>query len=465
MGFSRALRGLGGAALAGALVVAGAPAAHADQARDAQWAIGSSGYEAATAVWPHSTGKGVTVAVIDSGVRATQVDLRGQVLQGTDFAFGGNGQSDHSPECHGTAMASLIAAHGHGPGGQDGIMGLAPGAKILPIGVGRGVAGQGTNYVPQAIRYAVDHGAKVISISLAAAAPAPDEQAAVAYAERHNVVVVAGSGNDGSTTDMYPASDPGVIKVGAVDKTGNVWSGSNAGGVVVAAPGVDIVHDSCGSDTEMSKGSGTSDATAYVAAIAALYRSTHPDLTQGQIVNYIVKTAILPKGLTAPDSHYGYGIASPDLKMAVTPGPASGPLPQASAAAGSGSGAGDNSSASPGATNTTASGSGSSSSSSGMMIVLGGLAAVVVIVVIVIIVVRSRRGGGGGGGTGGGGGAEPGYPTYPQGPQGYPQQAPQGYQPPTGQYGQQPPNPYGGGGQPYPPQPGQGQGYGGGQGR
>jgi hypothetical protein len=74
------------------------------------------------------------------------------VLQGTDFAFGGNGQTDHSPEGHGTAMASLIAGHGHGPNGEDGIMGLAPGAKILPIGVGTGADSVGANYVAQAIR-------------------------------------------------------------------------------------------------------------------------------------------------------------------------------------------------------------------------------------------------------------------------------------------------------------------------
>ncbi|SEL67074.1 Serine protease, subtilisin family [Streptacidiphilus jiangxiensis] len=411
--------------------------------------LGASGYDAAKVVWPHTTGKGITVALIDSGVRATQVDLRGQILQGTDFAFGGNGQTDHSPEGHGTQMASVIAGHGHGPNGEDGIMGLAPGVKILPIGIGTGVQGQGQDYVPQAIRYAVDHGAQVINMSIGSAGADPVEESAVAYAEQHNVVLVAAAGNDGGNDKQYPASWPGVIKVGAVDKTGKLSSESQTGGITVVAPGVDILSDGAGSDTEMRMAHGTSDATAVVSALAALYRSAHPSLTAGQIVNYIIKTAILPKGLTAPDPGFGYGIASPDFKMAVDAGPAAGPLPQATDPLNQG-GTGANSSASPD-TSTTASGSGSSSST--IVIVLGALAALVVVVVVIVVIARSRRGGGGGGNSGG-----PGYPQAQ--PQYQPQ--PQAYQPPTGQYGQQPPqNPYNNGGQQYPPQ----QGYGGNQGR
>ncbi|WP_236654558.1 S8 family serine peptidase, partial [Streptacidiphilus anmyonensis] len=394
-------------------------------------------------VWPHSTGKGVVVAVIDSGVRATHVDLRGQVLEGKDFAFGGDGQTDHSPEGHGTQMASLIAGHGHGPNGDDGIMGLAPGAKILPVGIGTGVLGQGPYVVPQAIRYAVDHGAQVVSMSFGIGSPNPVEESAVAYAEQHNVVLVAASGNDGTSEKQYPASWPGVIKVGAVDKTGKLTQESQTGGVTVVAPGADIVSDTNGSDTQMFMGHGTSDSTAYVAAIAALYRSAHPNLTAGQIVNYIIKTAIPPQGITTPDPGYGYGIASPDLTMAVSPGPASGPLPQATdPLKSSGSASGGSS------RNDTAS---SSSSSSSMGIIIGVLGGLVVLVIIVVVLVRNRRGGGGGGngGAGGGNGGQPAYAAQPQ-----------AYQPPTGQYGgqspygqpPQQPNPYGGGNQQYPPQ-------------
>jgi subtilisin family serine protease len=432
MGFSRALRSLGGAALAGALVVGLAPVAHADDARNTQWAL--QVYKASQYVWPKSTGKGVTVAVIDSGVRATHEDLTGQVLSGTDFQFGGNGQTDHSAEFHGTLVASLIAGHGHGPNGEDGIKGLAPDAKILPVGVGPGDANAagGTNYLPQAIRYAVDHGAQVINMSLGNGDSDAVEESAVAYAEQHNVVLVSAAGNDGADVKEYPASWPGVVKVGAVDKTGALWSNSDTGGITVAAPGARVLGDGGDSDTGYRMGDGTSYATAYVSAIAALYRSAHPNLTAGQIVNY--------------------------LNMTVVPGPAAGPLPQATdplkqPSAGS--------SATPCTTNTASSSSGGSS----MGLILGGLAAVVIVVITIVVVARSRRGGGGGGNGGvGGSGGQPGYPAYPQVQQ--PQQA---YQPPMGHYGQnpygQPPqqqNPYGGAPNPqqYPPQ----QGYGG-QGR
>ncbi|WP_243639111.1 S8 family serine peptidase [Streptacidiphilus pinicola] len=430
--------------------------AHADDARNTQWAL--KDYQATNAVWPKSTGKGVIVAVIDSGVRATQVDLTGQVLPGKDFQFGGNGQTDHSPEYHGTGIASLIAGHGHGPNGEDGIMGLAPGAKILPVGVGPGLAVAGTDYTGQAVRWAVDHGAQVINMSIGGPDNDAVTEADMAYAEEHNVVLVAASGNDGVSVPQYPASYPGVIKVGAVDQNAKLWSNSNTGGVTVVAPGVQVLADG---DTGYRMGDGTSLACAYVSAIAALYRSAHPNLTAGQIVNYIIKTAIMPKGHTAPDPGLGYGIASPDLNMSVAPGPAAGPLPQATA--GSASTTGGSTSSSAPSTTTTASSSSSGGSSMGL--ILGVLAGVVIVVIIIVVVIRSRRRGGGGGGNGGGGG-QPAYPAYPQAQP--PQQA---YQPPTGQYGQggspygqQPPqqqNPYGGAPNPqqYPPQ----QGYGGGQ--
>ncbi|WP_052442912.1 S8 family serine peptidase [Streptacidiphilus neutrinimicus] len=416
-----------------------APAAHADTARNTQWAL--TDYKASQYVWPKSTGKGVTVAVIDSGVRATHVDLAGQVLPGTDFQFGGNGQTDHSPEFHGTLVASLIAGHGHGPNGEDGIMGLAPGAKILPIGIGPGNAGPGTDYTTKAIRYAVDHGAEVINMSIGGPDNDSVTEAAVAYAEEHNVVLVAAAGNDGISDPQYPASYPGVIKVGAVDKTGKLWSKSDTGGITVVAPGVSVLGDGGDSDTGYRMGDGTSFATAYVSAIAALYRSAHPNLTAGQIVNYIIKTAIPPNGMTTPDASYGYGIASPDLNMAVVPGPAAGPLPQSSPLP-------SGTSASSGTTTTA---SGSSSGGSSMGIVLGVLGGLVVLVIIVVVIVRSRRGGGGGNGGAGGGGGQPAYVAQGQ--------QPQAYQPPTGQYGGQSPygqapqqNPYGGGNQQYPPQ-------------
>ncbi|MHA6759953.1 S8 family serine peptidase [Streptacidiphilus sp. PAMC 29251] len=457
MGFTRALSAFGGAVLAGALVMASAPVAQADVTRDAQWPL--TAYQMAKNVWPHSTGKGVVVAVIDSGVRATHVDLTGQVLPGTDLVHGGNGQKDYSSIGHGTGLASLIAGHGDGPGGADGIMGMAPDAKILPIGVDPG-NGDTPQVLATAIRYAVDHGASVINLSLGApGAPGAEEEQAIAYAEAHNVVVVACSGNTGTDEDDYPASYPGVVSVGGVDQKGNLWSDSTASShLTVTAPAVGIVRDGGDSNTRQYKSDGTSYSAAYVSAIAALIRSAYPKLTQGQVVNLIIKGADHgPVGSAAHNSTWGYGLARPNFKLWATlaknPGPAAGPLPQTplsgAATAVPGTGA-----AVPHPTNGAHPDSSKSSGAGLVLAVAGGLLLLVVIVVIALIVRRKKNRTPGG--PGGGYGApqqqpspQP-YPPYQQQsypPQQPPYQQPQPQQPPY----YQPPQGSGGGGQQPPP--------------
>ncbi|MDX6316455.1 MAG: hypothetical protein QOF44_5919, partial [Streptomyces sp.] len=151
MGFGRTLRAVSGTVLVGALVFVSAPSASADQVREDQWAL--KAFDAG-AIWKISKGEGVTVAVIDDGVEAHHIDLEGNVVQGKDFIDGGS-TAPNAGDTHGTAMASIIAGHGHGAGDASGVMGLAPKAKILDIrdhgGDNDGLAGS--------IRYAVDHGA------------------------------------------------------------------------------------------------------------------------------------------------------------------------------------------------------------------------------------------------------------------------------------------------------------------
>ncbi|QMU78970.1 S8 family serine peptidase [Streptacidiphilus sp. PB12-B1b] len=308
-----------------------APTAHADAARDKQWPL--QAFEAAKRIWPVTTGKGQIVAVIDTGFRTTHVDLVGQMLPGRNFAP--SSYNVPANEAHGTMMASLVAGHGHGPDGADGIMGLAPGAKILPLTVDLSAADiQGE--VADAIRYAVAHGAGVINMSFGNAFPSSIEQSAVAYAEGHNVVLVAAAGNDGLELADYPASFPGVVDVGGANQDGSMWSGSDYGShIVIVAPGSNVLGDDSGTDTQYSLGNGTSGASAYVAAAAALVRAKFPDLTAGQVVNRLIKTAIDPNakpGQTTPDLHYGYGVVRPDAALTedVPAGPAAGPLAQAS---------------------------------------------------------------------------------------------------------------------------------------
>lgn len=225
-------------------------------------------------------------------------------------------------------------------------MGLAPAAKILSLRVntddGLGVGtGKGDAPVSQAIRYAVDHGATVINLSLGDEFKVPGMDDAIQYAQERDAVIVAASGNDGVGTPNYPASYPGVISVGGVDSSGKIWDKSNYGPhVLLSAPAVDVV--SAGPRRQYGGGSGTSNSTAYVSAAAALLRAKFPDLTAGQIANRLVKTAKLPEsatGLKVPDKHYGYGFIRPysaltaDIPVGSKNGPLPAPSPTPSAAA------------------------------------------------------------------------------------------------------------------------------------
>ncbi|WP_181799464.1 type VII secretion-associated serine protease mycosin [Kitasatospora acidiphila] len=322
----RSMRGMAALA-AGALVwgLAAGPAV-ADNIRDQQWAL--KVYDAPNKVWPISQGDGVTVAVIDTGVNADHQDLTGQVLPGADFS-GEQTDGRVDMQGHGTAMASLIASHGHGD--NAGVMGLAPKAKILPIRLQLSEVGDvqasGGDRFAEALRYAVDHGAKVVSMSISGAMRTnPDDRAAVNYALSRDVLLVAASGNLGSTVE-YPAAFPGVMAVGAVDKTGNIWEKSDQGPELsLVAPGVGITHAGYKSATDYGYSDGTSDATAYVSAIAALVRSKYPDLTAGQVIRRLITTAVAPSdGTAVPNDRYGYGIASPSKALAANPAVDGGP--------------------------------------------------------------------------------------------------------------------------------------------
>nr|WP_316959270.1 type VII secretion-associated serine protease mycosin [Streptomyces sp. TRM68367] len=427
-------------ALTGALLLTSAPGAWADQVRDAQWPL--TVYDAEK-VWKTSEGAGVTVAVIDSGVDASHPDLAGQVLPGKDFTGGGNAHKDE--DGHGTGMASLIAGHGHGVDNSSGVMGLAPKAKILPVRTWTTPNTLKSDDWAAGVRYAVDQGASVINLSLNDSSAYPGSKAAKAieYAQAKDVVVVAGTGNDAGTVN-YPAALPGVVAVSAVDKALNFWSKSNTGNVTVAAPGVETPQADPTSRSGYVVADGTSGSTAYVSAIVALLRSKYPDLTAGQIINRLVKSAsfLQHEGKKAPDKELGYGIARPGtaLTMDIPKGPKQGPLAQSSSSTSTNSGAaaGDNDS--------TSQVKKKKKSSSGNILLIAGIAAAVVVIAVLFAVIRSRRNRGNGG-PGSGGGTPPagtGYPPQPPtGYQQYPNTAPNqgGYPMPPGQQPQQP-NPY-----------------------
>jgi type VII secretion-associated serine protease mycosin len=323
----------GAAAATALLALAGGPAA-ADTIRDRQWAL--SALHAQTA-WRTTKGAGVTVAVLDTGVDATHPDLTGQVLPGKDLIGFGAARGDKTWANHGTAMAAIIAGHGHGPGRGDGVLGLAPEARILPVRVilqekdpkrdeARSKRGDA---LPQGIRWAVDHGADVINLSLgddsATAAPVAAEADAIRYALGKGVVVIASAGNSGDKADRssYPAAYPGVIAVTAVDSRGKHPDFStHRWYAAVSAPGADIVlADPSG---RYYDGLGTSAACAYVSGAAALIRSAYPKLTPLQIRQVLQETARhKPEG--GRSDEMGAGEIDPAAALAAAAGLEPGP--------------------------------------------------------------------------------------------------------------------------------------------
>ncbi|MCH0563580.1 type VII secretion-associated serine protease mycosin [Streptomyces sp. MUM 2J] len=326
-------------ALAALLLVGSSAAlAQADTTRSLQWHLDAMH---ADEMWRTSTGKGVTVAVIDSGVDPTNPDLKGRILDGLDLAPSEASGDEHTDlDGHGTSMAGLIAGTG-AYGGGKGAFGLAPGTKILPIRVpGRGEYNPflSASSFADGIRYAVDHGAKVVNISMGTSYNDASLSNAVKYALEQGSLVFGAVGNSGDEGNpvLYPAATPGVVGVGSIGKNLRRSSFSEYGSQVdMAAPGEEMVH-ACGGKTGLCKGDGTSDATALASASAALIWSKHPTWTNNQILRVMLNTIGAPTDGAKRNDSIGYGIVRPRIALQNPgdPGPADVyPLPDLKAAA------------------------------------------------------------------------------------------------------------------------------------
>ncbi|MFJ3636804.1 type VII secretion-associated serine protease mycosin [Streptomyces sp. NPDC090112] len=321
------------------LLLAGVAAtpAHAESIRSQQWHLDVM---KADEIWTTSTGKGITVAVIDTGVNQIP-ELDGQVLSGKAFPAGDAAVGrDNDYLGHGTGMASMIAATGRHPSG-DGAYGLAPGVKILPIRVPDSMEAASTPAMVEAIRYAADSEARVINISMGLASKPEEDQgraAAVKYALSKGKLLFAAAGNSGDSTNLvaYPAATPGVVGIGAVDRNGEPTKESQHGPQIdLAAPGIDIVA-ACKSNSGLCKTHGTSDATALASASAALLWAAHPDWTNNQVLRVLLNTAGKPVDGSGRNDYVGYGVVRPRVALQTPgdPGPADVyPLPDLAAAA------------------------------------------------------------------------------------------------------------------------------------
>ena len=304
---SRATAAVAAGLAATCIGVAAAPA-FADTVRNQEWWLTSLHV---TKAWLSSRGAGVTVAVLDTGVDTTQPDLAGSVTTGRDFT--GSGRTAGGPfwGVHGTAVASLIAGHGHGPHHADGIIGVAPLAKILsvrvtlenkdPLLANPAVVAALPTAIARGIRYAVRHGAQVIDLPLDPAAQAggttvggsPQERSAVREALAKGVVLVAPSGDNGAGTDTvnYPAAYHGVISVGAFGQgfvKAPFTSLQPYATLTAAGNGVIAANGPAG----YAKMKSTSAASAVVAGIAALIRSQFPTFTPAQVEQALTTSTV-----------------------------------------------------------------------------------------------------------------------------------------------------------------------------
>lgn len=317
--------------LAGLFVAAGvitAPAALADEWRDKQYWLKESGI---TEAWKVSKGAGVKVAVIDSGVDVKHPDLKGAVSGGFDASGSGDAGGQKSigakPE-HGTLVATILAGRGHQPkdaspspvpktgaSGPDGMVGVAPEAEVLSVSTWLGSPNPSgksdQDQIPEAVRWAVDNGARVINISLGSTTPQWPQSwdAAFLYAEQKDVVIVAAAGNrvGGNIQVGAPATIPGVLTVAGVDRKGvaSVDASSQGISIGVAAPAEDLVGGVPGGD--YAEWAGTSGSAPMVSGVAALIRSKWPEMSAEQVINRIVATA-KDAGAPGKDPLYGFGV-------------------------------------------------------------------------------------------------------------------------------------------------------------
>ncbi|MFC5805754.1 type VII secretion-associated serine protease mycosin [Streptomyces formicae] len=276
-------------------------------------------------LWQDTKGKGVRVAVIDTGVDDVNPQLKPAVdaSAGKDFlkpekdavdkAASDRGKTDGTVDevGHGTKVAGIIAAR---PRKGTGFVGLAPEATIIPIRQNDEKNSGKSDTMADAIDHAIAKGAHVINISQDTT-QALDAQSslgqAVARAVAKEIVVVASAGNDGmdgKLKNTYPAAFPGVLAVASSDRNNERAAFSQAGEFVgVAAPGVDVVSTVPGGGQCVDNG--TSFSAPYVAGLAALLRAKHPKWEAHEIIAQIEQTA--ERSINGRDNFVGWGVVDP----------------------------------------------------------------------------------------------------------------------------------------------------------
>ncbi|WGP13061.1 S8 family serine peptidase [Streptomyces sp. SH5] len=298
------------------VVFVGAAQPAAADTQSKQWYLSAMQAED---MWKVTTGEGIKIAVIDSGVNSSTPSLQGQVLKGID-ATEASGDETDDYSGHGTTMAEIIAGTGKG----GGLKGIAPGTKILPMRI---ALGEFEKEMPSitvqdtvnAIRAAADSDARIISMSFGGFYSSPQEHEAIKYAESKGKLLFAAVGNEGhkENKEGYPAAYPEVVGVASADRDGKVsYYSQHAGTVDVASPGSNVPRWCDTSFKSYCDGDGgTSAATAIASASAALVWSLHPDWTANQVLNVLLDTAGRDWEDGVRSKYLGHGLIRPSMNV------------------------------------------------------------------------------------------------------------------------------------------------------
>jgi subtilisin family serine protease len=235
----------------------------------------------APAAWATPSTTPITIAVVDTGVDPTQPELAGKLVAGYDVATRSPSSSDAG--WHGTAIASIAAGASSDP---YGLASYCRQCSVMPVKV-LDANGHGSDLdIARGVRWAVDHGARIVNLSLEGPTEDPSLPAAIRYARRKGVVVIAAAGNDGSSARAYPAAEPSAIGVAATDPADRLYPWSNRGPwVTIAAPGINLSAVPGGGVFPFM---GTSSAAALVSGVAGLCLSAAPDLTPALVRRALV---------------------------------------------------------------------------------------------------------------------------------------------------------------------------------
>ena len=237
-------------------------------------------------LWKYTTGDpNVIIAMVDTGTDYGIADLQGQFTEGWDIVDNDPVPQDTSYGGHGTRVSTIIGAKGNNAAFTAG---YCWGCKLMPIRVSPDGKGNGS-LIAAGIRWAVDRGARLITVGFNADIENFEERAAIRYAREKNALVIASAGNTGKAELRYPASFPGALAVAATDDADRLYFWSTRGSwVSLAAPGCQMVIEaSLGPATDC----GTSYTPAAVAGIAGLLLSLKPSLTDDELVQLLVSTA------------------------------------------------------------------------------------------------------------------------------------------------------------------------------